>query len=338
MLEVLGLDSEVEKVYDILLRGRPVTVRELAAAAELTVARVRVALRRLASRGLVTRIPGSPPHHLAVDPSLALDGLLLEREEQLRRARARSHEVGDLFRQAAAGRDPAKLVEVVTGRDLIMQRNDQLQRSARRELRIFDRPPYHGEHKNDAELDLLSRGVPVRAVYETAAADHAAPFIAAGEQARVLPSLPTKLLVIDERMAVVPLHNTPDTPSSSFVIVHQSALLNALVGLFETLWQHALPLDPLGSGIGATDAYGPDPTERGILGLMNAGLPDEAIARHLGLSHRTLQRRIRDLMERLHAATRYQLGAQAVAHGWCARRPPPGPPAGSPPAAGEQPA
>jgi DNA-binding CsgD family transcriptional regulator len=133
----------------------------------------------------------------------------------------------------------------------------------------------------------------------------------------VLPSLPVSLLIVDDRLAVVPLQDTPDTPSSSNVIIYQSALLNALAGLFETLWQHALPLDPGGTEIGPT-ARGPDPTERRILGLMNAGLPDEAIARHLGLSHRTLQRRVRDLMERLHAATRYQLGAQAVAHGWCA--------------------
>lgn len=318
MLEVLGLDAEVEKVYDVLLRGRLVTVRELASVTELTTPRVRTALRLLASRGLVTRVPGSPPRHVAVDPSIALDGLLLECEEQLRKARARSQEVGDRFRQAAAGRDPAKLVEVVTGRGRIMQRNDQLQRSARRELRIFDKPPYHGNHENAAEMDFLRAGGQVRAVYETAAADHAAPFIAAGEMARVLPSLPTKLLLIDDRMAVVPLHSTPDTPSSSFVIVHQSALLNALAGLFESMWSDALPLDPAGSGTGATGCPGPDPTERRILGLMNAGLPDEAIARHLGLSHRTLQRRIRDLMERLHAATRYQLGAQAVAQGWCA--------------------
>lgn len=313
MLEVLGLGVEVEAVYDVLLRGRPASVRELATAAELAPARVRAALRLLDARGLVTRVPGSPPRHLAVDPSLALDPLLLEREEQLRKARVRSQEVGDRFRQAVAGRDPAKLVEFITGRNLILQRTEQLQRGARRELRIFDKPPYHGGHDNHAELDLLRRGGCVRAVYESEAADHAAPFVAAGEQARVLPSLPIKLALIDDRIALVPLHDTPDTPSSSFVIVHQSALLNALAGLFETLWQAALPLDPAG----LPDPSGPDPVERRILGLMNAGLPDEAIARRLGLSHRTLQRRVRDLMERLHAATRYQLGAQAVARGWC---------------------
>jgi DNA-binding CsgD family transcriptional regulator len=201
---------------------------------------------------------------------------------------------------------------------LIIHRIEQLQRGARQELRIFDKPPYHAGHDNDAELDLLAQGGRVRAVYESVAVDHADPFIAAGEEARVLPSLPIKLALVDDRIALVPLHDTPDTPSSSFVIVHQSALLNALAGLFETLWQVALPLGPDGFSDEVPGESGPDPTERRILALMNAGLPDEAIARHLGLSHRTLQRRIHDLADRLHASTRYQLGAQAVAQGWCA--------------------
>jgi sugar-specific transcriptional regulator TrmB/DNA-binding CsgD family transcriptional regulator len=322
MLEILGLDAQVGKVYEILLRGRPFTVRDLATASGLTPPRVRSALRRLAQHGLVTQLSGSPPRHLAVDPSLALDRLLLQREEQLRQARVHSQEVGERFREAAAGRDPAKLVEFVTGREQIIQRYDQLQRSARRELRAFERPPYQPGCDSDAELDLLDQGVQVRVLFESTAADHSARFVAAGGEARVLPTLPVKLLIVDDRLAVVPLQDATDTPSSSNVIVHQSALLNALSGLFESLWRHALPLDPAGSEV-ENGMPGPDPSERRILGLMNAGLPDEAIARHLGLSHRTLQRRIRDLMERLHAATRYQLGAQAAARGWCA---PPGDP------------
>lgn len=315
MLEVLGLDAQVEKVYDVLLQGRPLAVPDLVTAAELTPARVRSALRLLGSRGLVTRLPGSPPRHQAVDPSLALDRLLLEREEQLRQARVRSQEAGDRFRQAAAGRDPGKLVELVTGRGQIIQRFDQLQRSARRELRAFERPPYQRGCESDAELELLEQGVRVRVVFESTSAEHAARFVAAGGEARVLPSLPVKLLIVDDRLAVVPLQDTKAAPSSSNVIVHQSALFNALTALFETMWEYALPLDPIGSG---DDTDEPGSTERRILGLMNAGMPDEAIARHLGLSHRTLQRRVHNLMERLHAATRYQLGAQAVARGWCA--------------------
>jgi sugar-specific transcriptional regulator TrmB len=183
MLDVLGLDEQVEKVYGVLLRGRPFSVRELMPATGLTASRVRRALRQLGSHGLVAPLAGTPPRHVAVDPSLALDRLLLEREEQLRQARVHSQEAGDRFRQAVAGRDPAKLVEFVTGREHIIQRYDQLQRSARRELRAFDRPPYQSGCDNDAEVGLLDQGVRVRVVFETAAADHAARFATAGGEA-----------------------------------------------------------------------------------------------------------------------------------------------------------
>lgn len=327
MWEVVGLDAEAGRVYEGLLDGRPATVRELVARTGLATPRIRGVLRLLESRGLVGRASGPPLGYVVLDPGIALDVLLSHHEEQLRKARVRAQEVSEQFRQAVAGRDPAELVEVVKGRGTIVRRVDQMQRAAQRDLRYFDKPPYHGGHglANRAELDFLARGGRARAVYETAAVaiPDRGPMLeryqSAGEQARVLPELPTKLIIVDDRLALVPLHvdstDTTGTPSPSFVIVHRSALLEALCHLFETLWQVALPFR-VGGGEPPAAGCEPDPLERRILSLMNAGLPDEAIARHLGLSHRTLQRRVRDLMDRLHAATRYQLGAQAVARGW----------------------
>ncbi|MGD0557044.1 MAG: hypothetical protein ABSA93_18950 [Streptosporangiaceae bacterium] len=46
------------------------------------------------------------------------------------------------------------------------------------------------------------------------------------------------------------------------------------------------------------------------------GLTDAAIARHLGAHLRTVQRRVRGLLDRLGAATRFQAGLQAVRRGW----------------------
>lgn len=56
--------------------------------------------------------------------------------------------------------------------------------------------------------------------------------------------------------------------------------------------------------------------ERTILGLLAAGVPDATISRRVGISQRTLDRRIRGLMDRLNATTRFQAGVQAGARGW----------------------
>ena len=59
--------------------------------------------------------------------------------------------------------------------------------------------------------------------------------------------------------------------------------------------------------------------ERRIVGLLAEGLTDDAIARRLGLTRRTCRRRIRVLMERLGARSRFQAGALAAKAGWLDR-------------------
>lgn len=48
-----------------------------------------------------------------------------------------------------------------------------------------------------------------------------------------------------------------------------------------------------------------------ILSLMSAGLTDDAIARRLGVSSRTVARRVGSLMAALNINTRFQLGIKA---------------------------
>lgn len=61
---------------------------------------------------------------------------------------------------------------------------------------------------------------------------------------------------------------------------------------------------------------GPTPTGRLLLPLLTAGLTDRAIAGHLGWHERTAQCRLRAMMTRLDATTRYQAGYQAIRRGW----------------------
>jgi DNA-binding NarL/FixJ family response regulator len=53
-----------------------------------------------------------------------------------------------------------------------------------------------------------------------------------------------------------------------------------------------------------------------LLRQLASGAKDEQIARTMGLSLRTIRRRIADLMIELGADTRFQAGAEAVRRGW----------------------
>ncbi|MCQ0019560.1 helix-turn-helix domain-containing protein [Actinomadura madurae] len=101
---------------------------------------------------------------------------------------------------------------------------------------------------------------------------------------------------------MLPLTSEHASSVDSSLIVHPSALLDALVSLFEALWRGALPLP------------GEDAPDDAVLTLLAAGLTDDAIARRLSISTRTVQRRVRDLCDRLGARTRFQAGALYTHH------------------------
>lgn len=52
--------------------------------------------------------------------------------------------------------------------------------------------------------------------------------------------------------------------------------------------------------------------QRELLELLAAGLSDQSIGRRLGLSRRTVQRRVRSLMDLFEAETRFQLGLRSA--------------------------
>lgn len=324
-LGVIGIDPDAESVYQVLLSGRPATVTELAEATGMTRTRVRAAITVLTACRLADARPGSPPAYLAADPAIALDVLLLAREQEIKSARLRAQELAERYRLAAGKRDPAELVEVVSGSQATQERVQQAQRTARHQLRGFDKPPYGADPTalNQVEADLLRRGGVVRNIYERAAVEVPGRLadleagISSGEHARVLPSLPTKLVIVDDTLAILPLQAAPEA-IESIVVVHKSGLLEAIIALFETRWELAIPLRLPDAGWDGVLA-GPDqpsPEERRILVLLTAGTPDDVIARELRLSERTYQRRVRGLMERVNAQTRFQLARQAGRRGW----------------------
>jgi DNA-binding NarL/FixJ family response regulator len=106
---------------------------------------------------------------------------------------------------------------------------------------------------------------------------------------------------------MLPLTSGDQQAADSAVVVHQSTLLDALIWLFEMMWRTASPLHWGDDGKPAADERlsGVD-TE--ILSLLSAGLKDETVARQLGLSLRTLQRRLSELFDSFGARTRFQAG------------------------------
>ncbi len=320
-LGVVGIGPEAECVYKGLLSGRPTTEAELVEATGLTRSQVRSALAVLTDSRLAEALPDSPVSYVAADPAFALDVLLLAQEQEVKNARIRAAELADQYRLAAGRRDPAELVEIISGGQAALERVEQAQRGTRQLLRGFDKPPYAASpiKLNEIEADLLRRGGMAQNIYDRAAVEVPGRLtdlewgVNLGEQARVLPELPTKLVIVDDTLAILPLQAAPEA-IESIVVLHKSALLEAIIALFETLWEIAVPLQLPNPECGHDDP--PTAEERRILALLTAGIPDDVIAREVRLSERTYQRRVRGMMEHLNAQTRFQLARQAARHGW----------------------
>ncbi|MCV7595636.1 LuxR family transcriptional regulator [Micrococcus luteus] len=307
-----GLDPADVDVFRALL-ARPETL-----AADLDPAAVdRLEALGLVRRGVDGALAALPPHR----PLLAEAHRAQSRADALRESAETLR--AEFHRRPGAARDA---VEVVVGGPEIVGAGVQIARQARRLVRGFDRGPYFhdGSLPDDAQSRSWTRGVPWRVVYEGRSLQAEPPErwehlgSTPGETGRILPRLPFKLLIADDDAALVGLAGAAGQGEA--LVVRGSLLVDAFVRLFELQWELALPIaDVARGGDDGADGRGGDvltEVERRLVAMLSSGMTDEAMARAIGLSHRTVQRRLADLARRVGAEGRFQLGVQAARRGW----------------------
>ncbi|MGW9739156.1 DNA-binding CsgD family transcriptional regulator [Micrococcus sp. 140720015-1] len=307
-----GLDPADIDVFRALL-ARPETL-----AADLDPAAVdRLEALGLVRRGVDGALAALPPHR----PLLAEAHRAQSRADALRETAETLR--AEFHRRPGAARDA---VEVVVGGPEIVGAAVQIARRARRLVRGFDRGPYFhaGSLPDDAQSRSWTRGVPWRVVYEGRSLQAEPPErwehlgSTPGETGRILPRLPFKLLIADDDAALVGLAGAAGQGEA--LVVRGSLLVDAFVRLFELQWELALPIaDVARGGDDGADGLGGDvltEVERRLVAMLSSGMTDEAMARAIGLSHRTVQRRLADLARRVGAEGRFQLGVQAARRGW----------------------
>lgn len=204
--------------------------------------------------------------------------------------------------------------ELVTGGDVIEIFEQYLLQS--RGDMLWLRPdtwqgPYEGA-LTGAIARAIATGRRSRAIYPVRAlrdAQHAlATRAGTGEEIRVLPDVPTRMMVIGSFLAVLPEPlGYVDEPRT---VVRQRGLIEALTMWFDQLWAAASPVPGLERAQPRPDL------RRLLLQELASGAQDEQIARRLDVSLRTVRRRVADLLHELGADTRFQAGAEAARRGW----------------------
>lgn len=283
------------------------------------------ALGRLLELGFVHPAQADDRLPTAVSPATAIRNQIHLRRARLLAASADLESLtasADRLAAQILGRSAAPQatgIETVKGGRAIAERVTALLASAAAEVNLLDRPPYASSAPDGMPAplgvaDLVRRGVRVRVVVDRSGLEFPsrarglAVLVDQGVEIRVAPNLPTKLITVDRQVTLLPPTDAAD-PTQAALVVSDALLGNALVPLFEEVWQRALPV-----GLGGAEAVTGGDGE--LLTMLASGLKDEAIARRLDLHVHTVRRRISRLMTYLSAETRFQAGIQAVRKGW----------------------
>lgn len=325
MLETLGFNSTEAAVYELLVSRGRLTLEDLLAPGPAEPRRQAVAT--LEAKGLVRRLAGAEQEYVVAPPEEAVEVLIAKQLAALQSARVQAAEVATRVRRVAQQTDPTELVEVVTGEDASQHLFRQVVRTAQRELAVFDRPPYAmkvdaAEGREIASMQaarMKADGLVLRTAFDRSLLDD--PFqvqrilagAAAGEQSRIA-SVPLKLVIVDREWGLLPLVHTDGVTPGAAVIVRSSVLLDSLLALFESVWEHAVEVKPHADDLASLGAA--EAELHRLAQLLAAGMTDIAIAHHLGISERTVRRRVKDLMSALHVDSRFQAGVRAASRGW----------------------
>jgi DNA-binding CsgD family transcriptional regulator len=170
----------------------------------------------------------------------------------------------------------------------------------------------------------LSRNVRMRVVHQSTVLRHPPMVAYLGELAalgcrvRLRDNLPFRMLLIDGTSAVCAV------PTSGSYLLSGERVMVLLNRVFETTWVDAQPLERVLSRArsgGGTRAAAPEgseghaallsPAHEAILRLLAEGQTDRSIARSLGVTTRTVTRRIGEIYEFLGVDSRFQAGIAA---------------------------
>jgi sugar-specific transcriptional regulator TrmB len=263
----LGLTSYEARAYVALLRRDTSTAAETARLAGLPRQRVYDVLSSLVEKGLASTRPGRAVKYSATAPEQALERLLSVHRQQLSDLeRDTIAVIEDLMPAYLAGQehtDPLEYIEVLRDRKAINERFSELEAGITKEILVFTKPPYATPIQEDTEGLGVVSSHRARSIYEFSAFDDAAfaeavrRFVEAGEEARFVPSLPLKLVIIDEQIVMFGIEDPVAGRSVlTMIVVDHASLAKLLKIAFNAVWETGLTFEQARNQLVAKAATG----------------------------------------------------------------------------------
>ncbi len=330
------MDAQVMQVYRTMRMNPDWSGDRVAASLGLSPATLSAAVGELSRLGLATPAPGAdgdpdpeavrPGPVTVFSPETAFARLVEAREatlgEALARSRDLSRQVADLLEcldeVSAHSRLHAGL-ELLEGNEAVGGFLAELEAAMREEvlaLHTGGKPPQEVlDASLEADRRVRERGVAMRAVYLTSVTRHGSvrsyleALAAMGIEIRVRATLPFRMIIVDRSLALCSLNRAEGRAGA--VVVRTAPIISLLVYVFNLLWTESEGLRPPEQPAGRAVPHGLAPEQLTIVRLLHEGSSDHAIARALGVTERTVTRKIREVFDTLGVETRFQAGVAA---------------------------
>jgi sugar-specific transcriptional regulator TrmB len=250
----LGLTSYEAKAYLALTRRGSSTAAEVARLASVPRQRIYDVLASLVGKGLAISRPGTVVKYAATPPGAAFENLLADRRSELadleRAAEQMVDQLSPAFEAGQEHTDPLEYIEVLRDRRAINTRFGELQENIKNEILVFTKPPYATPVQSNVEGVEVAKSHKARSVYEFSIFDTEKStegvrrFIEAGEEARFVPELPLKLVIIDEVFVMFGMEDPVAGGSElTIVVIEHPSLAQILKIAFETVWAGGLTFE-----------------------------------------------------------------------------------------------
>ncbi|MEO6350599.1 MAG: helix-turn-helix domain-containing protein [Candidatus Limnocylindrales bacterium] len=250
----LGLTSYEAKAYLTLIRRDSFTAAQVARQSGLPRQRIYDVLGSLVQKGLAVSRPGTVVKYAATAPELAIDLLLTAHRDDLSRmerdARGMVNDLKPAYEAGQVHTDPLEYIEVLRDRRAINERFAELQSNVKKEILVFTKPPYATPPQENVEGLEVIETHEARSLYEFSVFDDGAVtrgvkrFVDAGEQARFVPELPLKLVIIDETIVMFGMEDpVAGSAELTIVVVEHQSLAKVLKTAFNAIWETGLTFD-----------------------------------------------------------------------------------------------
>lgn len=331
------LTDQGHRLLRLLLSDPSVGPRAAGEALDLSEAELDRALDQLSRTGLVRRL-GGRGEVVTLSPDAVLARMVALQEEaageclaELERARATLSVLSaSLMRLRSDGERPSLASRLVGQREISVALEGAATQARTEVLSMHPGSPLPHTMLKDSmkrNREVIDRGVTMRSIHLSTMLKvphgraHLEELQEAGAQVRVASVLPFRLIVVDRVVAYVPAGTAETDPDAdpdaiTALEVRDPDMLALFVSVFEFCWVHGATASAAVAPNTDTADEDLDSRELSLVRMLSQGMKDDAIARSLGISSRTLRRIMTDLMRKLKADSRFQAGAHAAARGW----------------------